>query len=403
LTPPPILLLQFLNASIGFSQFLMMSLAISEWKSAGWSAAQIGGAMTLVNLCYGGLVGLGGRRAEEGGRAKGAIWGASLGLLGGLSIAFFPGARQAFFGTCVCFAGSAFFFPACAGLFSDSASPAGVGDADGAEPLHRKVAGYNLGWSAGNLAGFTVFGFLADRPLGLAALLPALGYGVAGLALWPWRRLPCLPPKAEGDRAGHPALAGLTFMGRANLFLVSILTMGQLCLLEKALGGLAEPRQARHLASLGMALYSAGYVSMFLLLGRWKGWILRPRVLWACQAGLLLGPLALVLFGRSSFLLPFLLPATGLLIGWGYGAAYTASIYYSLRLPHGASRAAGLHETWLGIGNALGPVLAGGFLSLWQGYSSQALAGLGSFLLVFGVTAMVFQYWRIPAIEARKD
>ena len=37
-----------------------------------------------------------------------------------------------------------------------------------------------------------------------------------------------------------------------------------------------------------------------------------------------------------------------MLFGISYGAAYTGSIYYSLRLPHGASRAAGLHATFLG-------------------------------------------------------
>src|SRR5690349_11714109 len=143
-----------MNALVGFSQFLMMALSLSQWKAAGWSAWQIGLAMTAANLAYGGLVGQGGRLAEHWGRARASMAGACLGAAGALCTLLAPGPLAALAGTMACFAGSAFFYPGCAGLFSDYEPPAGSGP----EPLHRKISGYNLGWSSGNLAGFAVFG-----------------------------------------------------------------------------------------------------------------------------------------------------------------------------------------------------------------------------------------------------
>jgi hypothetical protein len=64
------------------------------------------------------------------------------------------------------------------------------------------------------------------------------------------------------------------------------------------------------------------------------------------------------------------------LLGLGYGGAYTASLYYSLRLPEGASRAAGLHESCLGVGNTLAPGLAGLFCWwLWSVWPPDAGGG----------------------------
>lgn len=374
--------------------FLMMSVSLSAWKSAGWSAWQIGLAMTLTNLGYGGLVGQGGRLADHWGKAKTGIFGAALGTLGCLLVSFLPGSMTAMAGTLMAFAGGAFFFPACAGLFSDSQTAAHLPPT----PLHQKISGYNLGWSSGNLLGFVAFGLLAGFTLSVNALVPAAGYALVGLSLWRWRNLPSQPPPSQGDRADHPALEKLIFMSRANLFIVSVACMGQLALLEKALGHL-DPLQARHLSSLNKAFYSTGYVSMFLLMGRWTGWILKPWVLWLCQAGLLLGPLGLWLLGGDSPHLPLLLAACGLLLGWGYGSAYTGSIYYSLRLPQGASRAAGLHETWLGLGNTAGPLLGGLFMAFCPASAGgSGLPALGLFILLCSLAALSFQALRIPSI-----
>jgi MFS family permease len=398
LKKPSLRLLQGMNALVGFSQYLMMALSLTRLKAAGWTAWQIGLAMFAANLAYGGLVSFGGRLAEHWGRAKTSMAGAAFGCASVILALAWDVPTAAFAATLGCFAGASFFYPGCAGLFSDFEPSSGAGQ----EPLHRKISGYNLGWSSGNLAGFALYGLIASWDVRLALLFPAAGFALASVLMAPWRHLPPLPPKAEGDRSHHPALDFLIFMGRANLFIVSIGTMSMLALVEKALGPLADPLAARRLAGFTAAVYALGYVSMFGLLGRWRGWILKPWILWACQAGLVLGSASLIFLGLQPSSLGFL-PLAGLLLGFGYGAAYTGSLYYSLRLPEGSSRAAGMHETFLGIGNTLGPLLGGLFLTIWAGFSTASLAGLGIFILCIGGLALGFQAVRIPALAGKLD
>ena len=86
-----------------------------------------------------------------------------------------------------------------------------------------------------------------------------------------------------------------------------------------------------------------------------------------------------------------------MLVGSAFGAAYTASIYYSLRLPHGAGRAAALHETFLGLGNTVGPALGGIALWWWSGlHLANGLVGLGLFMTVLALIGLGLQVLMIP-------
>lgn len=387
-TPPPLFLLQLCNALISVGSILALMLATVRLTAWEWSAWEIGLVTTVANLCYGGLVFIGGRLADHWGRARSGILGAGIGLCGSITAILVPGATGAVAAAMCGMAGAAMFFPGSAGLFSDAASAAG-----GPPPaLHRKIRRYNLGWAAGNLASFIGFGLLAGAPRELAYGIAAVSFIAVAMSLWRWRNLPPLPPAPSGDRSPHPALPRLTVMYRVNLFVGCIIGMALMTQLPKGFDASVTVEQATRLASAALSGYASCYILMFMLLGQWTGWVLKPQVLWLCQAGFLFGSaglLALASWGEFPLLA---VAACGGLIGSGYGAAYVGSIYYSLRLPTGVGRAAGWHETFIGMGNTMGPLLAGLFMS----FVCRGITGLAIFLLLAAVAMSLIQALMIP-------
>jgi predicted MFS family arabinose efflux permease len=387
--PPRLLTLQLLNACIGGASYLGVSTATGMWTSGGWSPGEIGTAMAATNLAYGALVSQGGRLSDRWGRARTAMLGAAICASGAALPLTLAVPWAALVGIFLVFAGSAFFFPGNVGLFSDAQGDAGTG-----APLHVKVSRYNLGWSGGNLAGF-----------GLACLLsaysPRLGWALvltaalaAILSLWRWRNLPVQPPRAEGDRSGHPALGRLIWMGRAALLIYCLLGMAFISLLTRALKGEGlDAVAAQSMASAGLFTYALGYFAMFVLLGAWPGWVLRPWRLLALQTPIIIAALAVLWLGNGPVPPTLALCGVSLLLGIGFGAVYTGSIYYSLRLPEGAARAAALHETALGIGSTAGPLLCGVFMSV---AADGALGALGIWLVAVSAIVIGLQAVVIP-------
>ena len=387
---PSVLTVQVLAGMLNVAMNLTLTTSISIWKAAGWEPWTIGTAVTVATLTYAVFVSLGGKLADRWGRVSTIITGILTGLTGCLLAAFFPLPAVGLAAGLLVFFAGAFGFPGFAGIISDSG-----GDRGRPPPLHKKISGYNVGWSLGTMVGFGLFGLLSFLP-------QRAGYGVATVillviasVLWPKRRYIRKPPAPSGDRAGHPALAALTFMGRFNLLIACALALAMVSQLEKSLGGVVSPAAARGLTGLCLACYSAGYVVVFLLMGRWEGWIFSPWRLLLCQLGLPAGAAVFLLLALTGAP-PATLAFGTFLIGTGYGSAYTASIYYSLRLPSGAAASAGLHETYIGAGNAIGPLLAGLFISLSGGAS---LASLGAFLLIVALSGSLFQAVMIPSIR----
>lgn len=387
--PPRLLALQLLNACIGGASYLGVATATGMWTAGGWSPFMIGVAVAATNLAYAALVAQGGRLSDRWGRARTAVLGASISAAGAalaLAVAL-PWAALA--AVVLVFAGSAFFFPGNVGLFSDAR-----GDGGACPPLHAKVSRYNLGWSGGNLAGFGLaFALSQVSPRwGWALVLAAALAAIA--TLWRWRALPVSPPRAEGDRSGHPALGRLMWMGRAALLLYCLLGMAFIGLLTRALKGEGlEAAAAQAAANAALFCYAAGYFAMFVVLGAWPGWILRPWRLLAVQAPIVAAALAVLWLGHGPVPATPLLCAVSLLLGLGFGAVYTGSIYYSLRLPAGAARAAALHETALGIGSTAGPLLCGAFMSV---AADGALGALGLWLVLVAAAVIAMQAAVIP-------
>jgi MFS family permease len=392
---PSLRSLQAYNLLTGLGIMLSAMTATAQWNLAGWSERGIGMAMTGVNIAYAVLVLGGGRLSDGWGRGRTAVAGAAISMLGCAVAAAAPGPWTALAAAVLAFAGSALFFPANVGLFSDA-----VGDRGQANlPLHQKVSRYNLGWACGNLGGFIGYSLLAHRP-------PAMGFALAfGLfsfvaaSMVRWIRLPPRPPAAAGDRAPHPALARLTLMGRVALMVACMVTMAQISMLQVVLRGLGlAAEQAQRWAGITLVSYASCYVLMFAVLGFWSGWVLKPWRLWWLQAPFLLGAGGFLLLGIGGGAQPWSLALCGACLGLAFGPCYTASIFYSMRLPHGAGRAVALHETFLGVGNTAGPLLGGLFLDRWLAAGAgNGLTGLGAFAAIGVLVVLGFQAALIPA------
>lgn len=352
MTPPPVLVLQLMNLAVGFDFYLSVSLGNQVWSAQGWSAAGVGMAVTAMCLGYALLATTGGVLADRWGRARTGALGLALIVVAQAVAAVVPEPWVAVGAGVATWLGGALFFPANAGLFSDARGAGGAG-----LPLHAKIGSYNLGWSSGNLLAFGFAAVIADLSPRIGYAVAAIATAIALLTLLRWIRLPASPPAPQGDRAPHPALPALLLMCRTAVVLACLMGMAFLSLLELALdqSGAARPHL---LACLAWAAYAGGYVSCFVLLARWGGWIFRPWRLLGVQLLMLVGAIAFLCLaiiggaGVASLVVP-----CGLVMGVGYGAAYVGSIYYSMRAPDGAARAVSVHETCIGVGNSITPLL----------------------------------------------
>lgn len=396
MTPPRLPLLQLFNTLAGAGSYLTFAAASSAWTAGGWGPREVGFAGMATNLCYAGLVAQGGTLSDRWGRARTAILGGALSALGTLLALLGGGPGWACAGVMLAFAGTAFFFPGNVGLFSDARGDGSAAD----PPLHLKVSRYNLGWAGGNLIGFAGAWLLAllGLPLWVAFLAATAAFAGIAAALWRWRGLPPSPPAPAGDRAGHPALPRLTLMARVAIGIYCCLGMAFIGLLENSLvqDG-AEPARAHALAVSGLTAYALGYVATFWQLGRWDGWVLRPWTTMAVQAPVALGALLVLATGLGHWHSTPALLACGAVLGLGFGAVYAPSMYYSLRLPTGAARAASLHETSLGIGSTAGPALAGLFVGWYlSGRTGVGVAALGAWMLLVCAVLFTWQALLIP-------
>ncbi len=392
---PPILLLQFLNVLIAAGGMATFAVAAAVWSAHQWPALVIGAVAAVACLCYALPVAAAGRLADRWGRPRTAMVGATIGAIAIAVPVLWPTPVAAVVAVLLSQGAQAVFFPANAGLFAEVPSAA---------PLHQRVSRYNLGWSSGCFLGFILAGVLAELPARASFALCAGLYLLVVLLLWRWRALPA------GQRAStmpvespHPALAAFARMHRWSLLLACVGGFALITQFARAVAPVdlppaeAEP-VVRRLQGWYTVAYSGGYILVFALLGAWTGWILRPGRMLALQSGLVIGTGLLAWWSWSGEVPTWGLSLCGALVGIGFGHTYTGSLYYSLRLPVGASRAAGLHETFLGVGNTIGPILGGAVcqLALLHGGPGCMLPALALLACVCFVAVLALQAaaWR---------
>lgn len=257
--------------------------------------------------------------------------------------------------------GKALFWPAL---------QAAVGDICPASRLARITAYFNIAWSGGKGLGFLAGGlllaafdfritFLCGGGLALCSLLALAGRRLvpsAGSGPGPTNEGSRSPADrvAEPDEPGViPAEIRRTF--RHLGWLANLAANGMAGVLVYhlpkwfAVRGWDESRFGLVLA----AIFLAQTATFFLLAGRIRFAYSVPRLLIPqLAAGLVV---AAVPWLGSYWLLLALTPV----LGASFGISYEASIYYSLHARTGRGRNAGVHESLVGLGGFLPPLLGG--------------------------------------------
>ncbi len=251
---------------------------------------------------------------------------------------------------------SAMYWPA---LQAEIGEAATAGAAVGAEErLSRDIGGYNVAWSIGKGNGIFLLVPIYERsteaPLWIAAACAALA-GVCSLAGLLRRESARPAPGSQAQGAGprpHPGPTKRAFLAlglTANFAVWGVNSL--LVALFPALGkelGLSETLQS---ACLGTVVI--GQVAAFYVLGSWRGWLYRAWPLLAIEGALALACAAFASLDRALFV-----PAA-FVFGVALAQAYAASLYYSLDYDERHGSRTGTHETVLGGGAFVLPLLGG--------------------------------------------
>ncbi len=131
----------------------------------------------------------------------------------------------------------------------------------------------------------------------------------------------------------------------------------------------------------------------FLLFGRWHGWHGRWRTpLWTGAA--LFAGFGLAVTAGS---VPILVAGLSL-FGLGLGGIYAAALYYAMEVGGAAVDAGGTHETLIGLGYTLGPLV--GLCGIWIGMGVDRPASAPVFTVALAIAVGVVAV--IAAIRVRR-
>ena len=283
--------------------------------------------------------------------------------------------------------GHAFFWPAMEAELATGAD---------SHQLRRRMGRFNISWSTGDIVGALTAGVaLAVRPrlpflisAGVAVAISALSLSV--------RSSPSTPAsRARHQRAvdGHDLPHNHDTFWRLALA-ANFFSAGIISILRRLFPDLAVEALSYTGLQWGflVMLVALSRTVMFVVLERWHGWLYRPRRFFAFQLLFLAGCL-LIIFAHSYwvFALAFIL------IGAASGMVYFSSLYYSVHGARRQARGAGLHESVLGLGAGVIPLLAGPTRSLAEPYWAEAIRApyvLGAALFVVAIAVQVIIYRR---------
>lgn len=231
-----------------------------------------------------------------------------------------------------------------------------VADSQTGSNLARNIGSFNMSWTAANLLGPTLSGILFT----LHTRVPFLVAGVLSFMLFFVLRA------SIGDRVPQPVKeksvdfqgAEDPVCGKTFLYAIWIANFASWFIL----GNLRYqfPKLARDMAmspsTIGLLLSCVGFsqfLGFFLLRGSAR-WHFKKSFLLGAQ---LLGGAGLLLI--SFFSRPLVFASSFILIGLCASLTYYSSLYYSICLLKRKGKGTGLHESILGSGVVLGPLLGG--------------------------------------------
>ena len=254
--------------------------------------------------------------------------------------------------------------------------------------LSSSVGVFNVSWSLGKGCGLVAGGLVTARFAPEQALLiagvPVL-VGSVALALGGRASGGRPPPPAENESRAPVSVALLRLAWITNAVAFGVGSTMNVHAPKLLLAEGSGP------SDFGMLVGAIFMVQTFTFAALFRH---RPTVR-TLRLSQVLGIVALAAFAFAPSFEARLVAAVPL--GIALGLAYQASIHASLDRPHGRGRAAGLHETILGAGSSLLPMI-GGFLAV-TAHSLLAPFALGgvAFALAFIASAIPMSRSKAPA------
>jgi len=274
---------------------------------------------------------------------------------------------------------------------------AAVGDLSAGGRLERNIGFFNVAWSSGKSLGFLACGLLLGAFGFRTTFLCGAAMVVLAFVLLPRGRL-VRPRRPAGDVEGEQIAAAevpepLRRTFRHMAWLANLAAYGA--------GGVLAHHLPKWFAEIGWhegrfglflgAIFLVQTVAFVLLAGTLRftysaRFLLIPQLL--AGIGLLTLPWLQTL-GEFLLLAPVL--------GFTFGIAYAASIFYSLHTRTERGFYAGIHESLIGVGGFLPPLL-GGLLAGWSGWLGAPYL-LASVFVMLSMLVQVFLLRRLKTPE----
>lgn len=251
--------------------------------------------------------------------------------------------------------------------------------------LARDMGTFNLSWTAATLAGPVFSGFLYSvyprLPFIAGAVFASMLFALVFTSVKESRLAP--EEKApSGDIEASKGTRDFLYASWVANF-ASWFVMGN--------NRYQFPKLARELdippQTIGLLLGFIGLALFvgFFLLRRTDRWLFSKRFLFAVQILALAGMALISVSSR-----PVLFASAFAMFGLSCSLTYYSSLYYSVQLLKKKGRGTGLHESILGGGAVLGPIL-GGFAAQYAGLRAPYLLCLAVLLAALGVQAVIMK------------
>jgi MFS family permease len=233
-----------------------------------------------------------------------------------------------------------------------------LGDDGHSGRLRVRIGNYNIAMLGGVMVGPLIGGLLISANYRLPYIISAgLIVGIL-VILAVWREkiaagdagdaLPISPQEAE-----EKSIPGFVYIGWAANFAAWFAIGGSQALFPELAKALPAVIGDSFLGVL-FSLVAGGEIAVFLILRKTDRWHYNFRFLLLFQ---LLGVGGLLILALNSHPVLFLLAFLG--IGFAGGMTYFSSIFYSIHKQDAKGRKSGFHESFLGLGIALGPITGG--------------------------------------------
>jgi MFS transporter, DHA1 family, multidrug resistance protein len=262
-----------------------------------------------------------------------------------------------------------------------------VADQQTGSGLARNIGDFNMSWTAATLMGPILSGVLYS----LYPRLPFFTAAAFALSLF-FLIFTCVrdkkPPAVEGPKQIEEKRDGSQF---DFLYATWVANFASWFVIGNA--RYQFPKLARELNIppqwIGLLVGCIGFAmfSGFFILRRSERWHFNKRLLLGVQ--FLAMAAALLISWASS---PGLFALAFILLGTSASVTYYSSLYYAVHLLKAKGKGTGLHESILGSGAVLGPIL-GGIAAQYTGLRAPYLLCFGVLLLAMGVqwTLLVFR------------